>query len=97
MLVKKTSIISGKVNSMEIDITQEQLDRHSAGEHIQHVCPHLSPEEREFLINGMSLEEQEDLYGSFSEDDDDNDYDDNNNNGPTGHGDDCYSDADPGL
>ena len=58
MLVKKQSIMSGKVNEMELDITQEQLDRYLEGEElIQDIFPHLNASEREFLISGMTGEE----------------------------------------
>ena len=58
MLVKKTSIMTGKVNEMNLDITQEQLDRYLEGrELIQDIFPHLNSSEREFLISGMTGEE----------------------------------------
>ena len=58
MLVKKQSIISGNVNEMELDITQEQLDRYLEGrELIQDIFPHLNASEREFLITGITEEE----------------------------------------
>ena len=58
MLVKKQSIMSGKVNEMELDITQEQLDRYLEGrELIQDIFPHLNANEREFLITGITGEE----------------------------------------
>ena len=58
MLVKKTSIMSGKVNEMNLDITQEQLDRYLEGRGlIQDIFPHLNASEREFLISGMTGEE----------------------------------------
>ena len=58
MLVKKTSIMSGKVNEMDLDITQEQLDRYLEGRGlIQDIFPHLNASEREFLISGMTGEE----------------------------------------
>ena len=58
MLVKKQSIMSGKVNEMELDITQEQLDRYLEGEElIQDIFPHLNANEREFLITGITGKE----------------------------------------
>ena len=58
MLVKKQSIISGNVNKMELDITQEQLNRYLEGrELIQDIFPHLNANEREFLITGITGEE----------------------------------------
>jgi len=63
MLVKKTSIFSGDTNEMELDITQEQMDRwQKGGELIQNVFPHLSPEQREFLMSGATPEEWDRLF-----------------------------------
>ena len=41
---------------------QEQLDRWRGGELIQRVMPHLTPEEREFLISGSSSEEWDEMW-----------------------------------
>ena len=58
MLVKRKSILSGKLNEMELDITQDQLDRFMEGkELIQNIFPNLNGTEREFLISGMTGEE----------------------------------------
>lgn len=58
MIVTKRSIISRAVHSMDLPVTQEQLDRHRAGGLVQDVFPDLTVQQREFLISGMSLEEQ---------------------------------------
>lgn len=57
MIVQRRSIISGQVNTMNIDCTEEQLNRHKMGELVQDVFPNLSVEEREFLISGVTPEE----------------------------------------
>jgi len=58
MLVKRKSILSGKLNEMELDITQDQLDRFMEGkELVQNIFPNLNGTEREFLISGMTGEE----------------------------------------
>ena len=57
MIVQRRSIISGKINTMNIDCTEEQLIRHKMGELVQDVFPNLSVEEREFLISGVTPEE----------------------------------------
>jgi len=63
MLVKKQSIFTGKVSEMELDITQEQMDRWQSGrELIQNVFPNLSPEQREFLMSGATPEEWDELF-----------------------------------
>jgi hypothetical protein len=42
---------------MEINVTQEQLDVWQGGQLIQKALPHLTPDEREFLMTGITPEE----------------------------------------
>ena len=57
MLIERTSMISGETNSMELPITNAQLDRWTNGELIQNVFPDLSEDQREFLMTGITPEE----------------------------------------
>ena len=57
MKVTKISSLSGKENTMDLPITQEQIQEWESGELVQHVFPELSPEEREFLMTGITDEE----------------------------------------
>ena len=43
-----------KENTMELDITQAQLDRWQNGELIQNVFPYLTADEREFIKTGIA-------------------------------------------
>ena len=63
MLIRKQSLISGKYNSMELPVTEQQLSAWKSGTVIQDAMPQLSDYQREFLITGMDSEEQ-DLYFS---------------------------------
>jgi len=65
MLITKQSPISGKMNSMELPITEAQLKAHQNGELVQNVFPTLSVEEREFLVSGISPKEWNDLFGNM--------------------------------
>lgn len=63
MQITKASRISGTVSTMDLDITSEQLDRIEAGiELIQNIVPHLSSDEREFLITGITPQEWDKLF-----------------------------------
>lgn len=63
MQITKASRISGTVSTMELDITSEQLTRIEAGiELIQNIVPHLSSDEREFLITGITPQEWDKLF-----------------------------------
>ena len=57
MLLERTSILSDKTTTMELPITNEQLDRWRQGELIQNVFPDLTPDEREFIMTGITAEE----------------------------------------
>lgn len=63
MRIQRKSIISGNTYEMDIDVTPEQLDRWVAGELIQNAMPNVSKTEREFLMSGMSIEEQKEFFG----------------------------------
>ena len=54
MLVHNRSQISGDINTMDLNVTSEQITMWQEGGLIQHVMPHLSPEEREFLMTGIT-------------------------------------------
>jgi hypothetical protein len=63
MLVTKQSRISGKISSMDLDITSDQLERINLKiELIQNIVPHLSSEQREFLITGITPDEWNELF-----------------------------------
>ena len=63
--VTKKSIISGKTNTMELDISQEQLDRWESVDKqlIQVAFPNLSSSEREFLMTGITPTEWNNTFG----------------------------------
>jgi len=70
--VTKKSILSGKTNTMTLDITQEHLDKYEqvGGLLVQAVFPNLSKEEREFLISGITPDEWNNTFGEEEDDDD---------------------------
>lgn len=59
MIVRRPNMFTGKVRELELNVTQEQVNRWQNGELIQNVFPDLSADEREFLISGMLPEEWE--------------------------------------
>jgi hypothetical protein len=61
MLITKTSILSGKTRTKEINVNQSQIDKWIAGMLIQDAMPDVSVDEREFIMTGSTPEEW-DLY-----------------------------------
>lgn len=53
MEITKLDPYSGKMNTLDLDITQEQIDKWRGGELIQNAMPHLNPDQREFLMTGI--------------------------------------------
>lgn len=62
MLVKKLNRLTGKVNEMELDVTEEQLCAFRDGMFVQDAFPNLTPTEREFMLTGMTVAEQKVLF-----------------------------------
>lgn len=62
MLIERSSQITGKLSSMELDVTVDQLERWENGELVQNVMPHLTPEEREFILTGITADEWDDTF-----------------------------------
>lgn len=57
MIITRRSPFSGKFHQMDLPITSGQLARWEAGDPIQNVFPHLSAEQREFILTGITPEE----------------------------------------
>jgi|TARA_R110002020_G_C16209985_1_gene766920 hypothetical protein len=47
---------------MYLDVTGEQIERWVAGELVQDVMPNLTPEEREFIMTGITPEEWDESF-----------------------------------
>lgn len=68
MKITRTSIISGKTSSMELDVTQEQLDLYATRTvFVQTAFPQLSVSEREFIKSGMTDAEWHEVFGKTDE------------------------------
>jgi hypothetical protein len=71
MQITRISIITGKANTMDLPVTPEQLEQ-AKHQLIQHALAHLTPEQREFLLTGVTPQEWEEHLGPPpSEEDDD--------------------------
>lgn len=55
---------TGRLNSMDLDITLEQLERYEAGKgFIQDIFPNLNASEREFIKTGYTDEDWKEIFG----------------------------------
>ena len=63
MLITRKSLISGNINSMSLPITEEQYNAWEQGTLVQVAMPHLSPDEREFVMTGITPEEWAETFG----------------------------------
>jgi hypothetical protein len=69
--VTRTSILTGRTNTMSLPITQEQLDLYdNSKELIQNVMPDLDNKQREFVKTGITEQEWDKLVYDSSEGDD---------------------------
>ena len=60
--VTRVSPISGEVNSITIEITQQQIDDWNEGKKkIQDIFPELSAGTREFILSGITPQEWDDF------------------------------------
>jgi hypothetical protein len=62
MQITRTSMVSGVTRTIELDVTQDQLDKYEAGALLQNAFPNLSPDQREFLKTGITDEEWQVLF-----------------------------------
>ena len=60
--IQRHSPLTGKLNTMDLDVTVEQLVAWRRGELIQKAMPDLTMEEREFILTGCLPGEFERMF-----------------------------------
>ena len=63
MMIQRYCMIIGKVQQMDLPITEEQLRWWKQGALVQDVFPHLSSDQREFLLSGLLPGQFEEILG----------------------------------
>lgn len=67
MTVSIPSIYSGNLNSMDLPVTIEQLERwHKEGEPLLVAMPNLTADEVQFLVSGMTPRERVARFGPLA-------------------------------
>ena len=64
MIIRRISPFTNKENTMDLNVTTEEIKRWQGGELIQNVWPNLTPSEREFLKTGITDEEWNNTFGN---------------------------------
>ena len=61
MLITRTNPFNGEVNTLNIEVTDEQIQAYAAGALIQDAFPNLSAGDREFIKTGITEESWENM------------------------------------
>lgn len=62
MLITRQSAWSGKVHTLDIPVTHEQIYEWQRGTLIQNAMPNLTADQREFLMTGITAEEWDEMF-----------------------------------
>ena len=65
--VKARSCLTGQVSSMVLEITEAQVYDWVNGASIQDAMPHMPPEDREFLMTGITAKEWDSMFSDEEE------------------------------
>ena len=63
MLIRRSSRLTGIVRELNIDIKPEDYAKWYRGANIQDAAPHLSADDREFIISGITPDEWTSAFG----------------------------------
>lgn len=63
MIVSRRSPLTGKVNEMDIPVTEEQLNAWKSGKMIQDAMPNLTADQRKFIMSGYTPEDWHRIFG----------------------------------
>lgn len=67
MKITRTSPISRLTRTLEIPVTNEQLEAWHEGALIQNAMPNLTADEREFIMTGITSEEWDAMFNQSEE------------------------------
>ncbi len=61
MEITRTSMITNITRTLDLDVTQKQLDDYENGSLLQNAFPNLTPNQREFIKTGITNDEWKSL------------------------------------
>ena len=62
MKITRTNPFNGKVNTLDLNVTDAQIEYYAAGALLQDAFPHLSVDDREFIKTGHTAESWEEMF-----------------------------------
>lgn len=63
MKITRTSMLTGKTRTLDLNVTPQELAKWKAGILIQDAMPFLSDDDREFIMTGITPEEWKATFG----------------------------------
>lgn len=63
MKITRTSRLTGITRTREMDVTQQEINNWVGGMVIQRAMPHLSDDDREFIMTGITPDEWDEAFG----------------------------------
>lgn len=63
MTIMRVSKLTGRTHLRFIDVTPSQMAAWENGAFIQDAMPNLTPDEREFIMTGITAEEWDEAFG----------------------------------
>jgi len=62
MKITRTNPFNGEVNTLDINVTDAQIEYYAAGALIQDAFPNLSADDREFIKTGITAESWDAMF-----------------------------------
>ena len=62
MKITRTNPFNGEVNTLDIPVTEEQVQAYMNGALIQNAFPNLSADDREFIMTGITEEIWDNIF-----------------------------------
>lgn len=67
MIITRKSMVSGIERSLDLPVTEAQLQAYAQGALLQTAFPNLTPGQREFIKTGITQSEWVDIFGEDEE------------------------------
>ena len=62
MIFQRISPFTGKLNQMDLPVTEDQVNKYNNGALIQDAFPNLTASQREFIMTGMTDDDWDNMF-----------------------------------